>query len=80
MEGEHLTIARLGHRFNYHQPNTEAKIERHQRVRRACLEAADELVEATGPPTREQSLAIGKLEEAMFWANAAIAREVSPNG
>lgn len=79
MEGDHLTIARLGHRFNYHQPNTQQKIDRHQRVRQACLDAADEIVEATGPPTREQSLAITKLEEAMFWANAAIAREVSPN-
>jgi hypothetical protein len=26
------------------------------------------------PPSREQSIAITKLEEALFWTNAAIAR------
>jgi hypothetical protein len=64
-------------RFNYHQPNTQGKIERHQRVRESCLTAASEIVEVTGGPTPEQSLAIRKLEEAMFWANAAIAREIT---
>ena len=52
-------------------------MERHQRVRTVLFSAADEIVELTGPPSREQSLAITKLEEAMFWANAAIAREVT---
>ena len=42
-----------------------------------CLGASEELVEVTGPPCREQSLAITALEEAMFWANAAIAREIT---
>lgn len=73
----HLTNDELTRRFNYHQPNTQEKVGRHQRVREACRTAAVELVEVTGPPTREQSLAITKLEEAMFWANAAIAREIS---
>ena len=52
-------------------------MERHQRVREVCREAAEEIVEVTGPSTREQSLAITHLEEAMFWANAAIAREIT---
>lgn len=71
-----ITQADLDNRFNYHQPNTPEKIERHQRVRDACRKAAEEIVEATGAPSREQSTAITKLEEAMFHANAAIAREV----
>lgn len=73
----HLTNDELTRRFNYHRPNTEEKVERHQRVREACRVAAEELVEATGPSSREQSTAIAKLEEAMFWANAAIAREIT---
>lgn len=70
----HLTFESLQQRFNYHPPNAP-KASRHQLVRKVCLEAAEELVDVTGAPTREQSLAITKLEEAMFWANAAIARE-----
>lgn len=71
----HLTFESLQQRFNFHPANTPAKIARHELVRKVCLEAAEELVDVTGAPTREQSLAIAKLEEAMFWANAAIARE-----
>jgi hypothetical protein len=33
--------------------------------------------EAEYPPGREKALAITKLEEAMLWANAAIARQIS---
>lgn len=71
----HITKDELARRFNYHQPNTQEKIDRHARVREACRKASEEIVEATGPPSREQSTAITKLEEAMFHANAAIARE-----
>ena len=72
----HITTDELEHRFKYHPPNTEEKVERHQKVRSVLFSAADEIVELTGPPSREQSTAITKLEEAMFWANAAIAREI----
>jgi hypothetical protein len=41
-----------------------------------CRNAAEELVDLTGPSTREQSLAITHLEEAMFWANAALAQTI----
>lgn len=73
----HITNDELGRRFNYHQPNTQEKVERHGRVRSACFDAAVEVIETTGPPSREQSLAVTHLEEAMFWANAAIAREIT---
>lgn len=70
----HITDDELSRRFNYHPPATDEKVLAHQRVREACRVAAQEIVEVTGPPTREQSLAITSLEEAMFWANAALAR------
>ena len=72
----HITDDELARRFNYHPPNTEDKVHRHEQVRSTCLSAAKVVVELTGPPSREQSLAITALEEAMFWANAAIAREI----
>lgn len=73
----HLTHDQLEHRFAHHPPDTQEKKDRHEAVRDTLLEAADGLVVLTGAPTREQSLAITKLEEAMFWANAAIAREIT---
>ena len=45
----------------------------HGSVRAACLELAHQLNDDL-PEGREKSVAITKLEEAMFWANAAIAR------
>ena len=64
----------LRNRFAFHPANTQEKRDAHERVREVCFNAADELVGLTGPATREQSTAITKLEEAMYWANAAIAR------
>lgn len=64
----------LKHRFDYHKPDKQ-KAERHERVRKACHLAAVEVVSLTDP-SWEQTLALNKLEEAMFWANAAIAREI----
>lgn len=64
----------LHRRFAYHPPETQEKREAHERVRAICRDAATQIVEVTGSPTREQSLAITALEEAMFWANAAVAR------
>jgi hypothetical protein len=72
----HITNDELMRRFNYHSPDTEEKVESHQRVREVCRAAAEEIVEVTGGASREQSLAITHLEEAMFWANAALAREI----
>lgn len=64
--------ADLGNRFTYHKPDA-AKADRHSNVRGVLLETASYLNQNL-PAGREASIAVGKLEEAMFWANAAIAR------
>lgn len=66
----------LSKRFEYHPPRTQTAIEMHQDVRSECLSIALSFNESL-PEGREKALAITKLEEAMFWANAAIAREIS---
>lgn len=60
-------------RFTYHPPNDENKA-RHHFVRRECLDLA-EYFDTNLVDGREKSLALTKLEEVMFWANASIARE-----
>lgn len=60
-------------RFRYHKPSTEDVAMTHQAIRTVCDWVACELLEHC-PESRELSLALTKLEEAMFWANAAVAR------
>lgn len=59
-------------RFSYHAPTPE-KVKQHERIRAAALEFA-KIVVANTPISREQSLALTHIEEAMYSANAAIAR------
>jgi hypothetical protein len=65
----------IRHRFAYHAPDDVRK-EQHQLIRDALGAVAQEF-QADLPDGREKSLALTKLEEAMFWANAAIARNVA---
>jgi len=58
--------------FAYHAP-TGNKAQSHELVRNKCQFLAQTL-DSLCPPSRELSLAKTKLEEAMMWANAAIAR------
>lgn len=71
-----VTQADLDHRFGYHAPKDDATVKRHQTVRNATRDLADHYAEAL-PAGREKSLALTKLEEAMFWGNAAIARNAA---
>lgn len=63
----------LLHRFEFHPADTAAKQEAHAVVRNKVGNLALHFFK-TLPEGREQALAITKLEEAMMWANAAIAR------
>lgn len=72
MSNNTITPEDLAHRFAYHAP-TGGKAKKHEAVRDACLQAALEIA-VHCPPSRELSLALTKLEEAMMHANASIAR------
>lgn len=64
--------AELERRFTYHAPK-EDQPARYTGIRNRARELAELIVQYT-PSSREQSLALTKLEEAVMWANAAIAR------
>lgn len=63
----------LINRFKYHPPASPEVIDAHGQIRGALLDTALEFNQLL-PECREKSLAVTKLEEAMFWANAAVAR------
>ena len=63
---------RLDNVFVYHAPKDD-QAERYELLREAGKSFAGLILGYT-PASREQSLAITKLEEAVMWANAAIAR------
>lgn len=72
-----IALEDVNHRFAFHAATTDEKRFAHASARAACARAAADLV-VLCPPGRELSTAITKLEEAMFWANAALAREPKP--
>ncbi len=62
----------LQNRFTYHPPKV-GQPERYEKIRALGYELAVLLTE-TCPQSRELSLALTNLEEAIMWANASIAR------
>jgi hypothetical protein len=72
-------VARVENNHAYHKPHSADQGERYDHIRRLTGVAAKEFMFAC-PPSRELSVALTKLEEAMFWANAAIARNEKPEG
>lgn len=65
--------ADIEHRFAYHAPTSPIRASEHASVRESCSMLAG-LLNDIVPEGREKALALTKLEEVMFWANAAIAR------
>lgn len=61
-------------RFKHHPPKGDETIARHQAAREGA-DAFLSVIESTSwANSREKSLAITKVEEALFWLNADIAR------
>ncbi len=58
--------------FTYHPPKS-GQPELYEEIREEAKKLAM-MLNVTVPDSREKSLALTKLEEAVFWANAGIAR------
>lgn len=65
-------MEKINKNFTYHAPKGD-QTERYEAIRTKARELA-ELIEESCPDSREKSLANTKLEEAVMWANASIAR------
>ena len=63
--------ARLDNSFTYHPP-TDDQIPRYEALRKIGKDLA-QAIHSYAPDSREKSLAITKVEEAVMWANKAIA-------
>lgn len=66
------TFEELSHRYTYHPPKGD-QASRYEVIRAVILGAAKIIVEQT-PCSPEQTRALNALDEAMFLANAAVAR------
>ena len=64
----------IQNRFAFHAAKTEEKRADHGSARAILSQAAHALNNLV-PDGREKSIVLTKLEEAMFWANAALARQ-----
>jgi hypothetical protein len=71
-----MTTDELNRRFDHHPP-TGDKVTRHEAARAIVKNAAEGLSLILAGESREVSLAMTHLEEALFWANAHIARNQS---
>lgn len=64
----------IANRFRFHPATTPGRQRDHQTVRDGCHILADTMNDLL-PEGREKSLVVTKLEEVLFWANAALARQ-----
>jgi hypothetical protein len=65
----------IDNRFTYHPP-PPGLVDRFVQIRAEARQLAITIVQQT-PESREQSLALTNLEQAVMWANAALARHPS---
>ncbi len=65
-------LHQINRSFVYHRPKNDQQ-DRYAYLREQARSLAISIAEHT-PPSREQSIALTKLEEALMFANAAIAR------
>lgn len=63
----------VGNRFKFHTSPSAERTFAHNQVRERCRRLAIAFADSL-PEGREKALALTKIEEAMFWANAGIAR------
>jgi hypothetical protein len=70
--GQEDAMDDMGRRFDYHEVGLPAGAQM-ELLRRKVKELGTEMTGVL-PEGREKSLALTKLEEALFWANAAISR------
>ena len=62
----------IDNNFTYHSPKGDQQL-RYINIR-SCAKTLAEMFNQFCPDSREKSLAMTKLEEAVMWANASIAR------
>jgi hypothetical protein len=63
----------LRHRIKHHAPSHDWIAAKHKDLREAVFKMG-QIIGILVPKGQEQSLALTKLEELMFWGNAGIAR------
>jgi hypothetical protein len=68
-----LDIQDLQNRFTYHAPPDEQTKDKYAKLRKKGFNLAMMIADFC-PDSRERSLAVTKVEEAIMWANASIAR------
>ena len=74
-----VDTADIENRFKFHPASSPERQRAHEAVRDECRVLAHVLNESL-PEGREKALAITNLEQTMFWANAAIARDRASQG
>ena len=70
--------ADMHNRFGHHPVRSIERERAHAHIREEIQTCATQVARIL-PEGRERSLAITKFEEAMFWANAALARAHDPH-
>lgn len=73
MSGKEELIDRCIRNTQYHPPSSPEIVTAHENIRAAAANFLMALVENT-PVCREQAVALTQAEDAMMWANAAVAR------